>query len=442
MGEARVTIIGGGLAGTEAAWQLATRGVSVTLVEMKPVQFSPAHRDTGLAELVCSNSLGATGLDTAAGQLQWEAQELGSLLVAEARRAAVPAGRALAVDRKAFSSAVTQRIEAHPRIDVKRVVATAIPPEPPVLLCTGPLTTGPLARDIQRRVGVEDLYFYDAIAPIVVGDSIDRTVVFAASRYEPGREDYLNCPMDQASYEAFVSALLEADKVQPHAFEEERLFQGCQPIEALAARGKDTLAFGPLRPVGLEDPRTGRRPYAVVQLRREDRAGNLWNMVGFQTRLKHGDQKRIFRMIPGLEHAVFARLGSIHRNTFLNAPAVLNERLEFRAIPGVHVAGQLTGVEGYLESIVSGLMAALFLHGTMTGRPIAPPPPETMTGGLLTYLRDADPGTFQPMNANFGLLPPLGRRIPRKQRRQAKAERARSVFRDWMDRFGVGGGMS
>ncbi len=429
----RVIILGGGLAGSEAAWQLATRVTPGELLEMRPVTYSPAHQHPGLAELVCSNSLGATGADTAAGQLQWEAQRLGSMLMEEAHRASVPAGRALAVDRKRFAAAVTRRIEAHPLIQVTRTVATEIPRDRPVILCTGPLTADPLARDLQRRLGGPALYFYDAIAPIVVGDSIDRRVVFAASRYESGREDYRNWPMDRAQYEAFVAALLEADRVQPHPFEEEKLFQGCQPIESLAGRGKDTLAFGPMRPVGLVDPRTGRRPYAVVQLRREDREGNLWNLVGFQTRLRHGAQKRVFRMIPGLEQAVFARLGSIHRNTFLNAPAVLDERLELRAVPGVYVGGQLTGVEGYLESIVTGLMAALFVHGALSGRPIAPPPRETMTGGLLAYLREADPQTFQPMNANFGLLPRLDRRVPRKQRRAAKADRARAAFSAWLE---------
>ncbi len=439
MGSSHVTIVGGGLAGAEAAWQLACRDVDVTLVEMKPNEFSPAHQDPGLAELVCSNSFGATGLETAAGLLQWEAATLGSLVVREARRAAVPAGRALAVDRSLFSRAVTRLLEDHPRIAIVRERVDAVPADRPVLICTGPLTAGGLARDIQARVGEQSLYFYDAIAPIILGDSIDRAVVFQASRYDNGTGDYLNCPLDRETYEAFVEALLEADRVSPRPFEEEKLFQACQPIEALASRGRDTLAFGPMRPVGLVDPRTGERPHAVVQLRREDREGTLWNLVGFQTRLTHGAQKRVFRMIPGLHDAVFVRLGSVHRNTFLNAPRVLTERLALKQDPGIYVGGQLTGVEGYLESTVTGLMAALFIHADLTGRPLPRPPADTMTGALLRYLQEADPKTFQPMNATFGLLPSPGR-TPRKRRRQIKATRARGRFLEWAAHLEAQGG--
>ncbi len=439
MGDAEVTIVGGGLAGAEAAWQLAQRGVRVALIEMKPAAFTPAHQDPGLAELVCSNSFGARGIETAAGLLQWEASTLGSLLVHEARRQAVPAGRALAVDRKKFSSAITARLSAHPAIQIRREVARAIPSSRPALLCTGPLTADALARDLQHRIGEASLYFQDAISPILLGESIDRSVVFPASRHDRTGADYLNCPLDRATYEAFVAALVEADQVQPRPFEDQKLFHGCQPIEALAARGVDTLAFGPMRPVGLVDPRTGKRPHAVVQLRREDKEGLLWNMVGCQTRLKHGAQRRVFRMIPGIEKAVFVRLGSVHRNTFLNAPRVLSDTLALRQDPGVHIGGQLAGVEGYLESIVCGLMAALFVHGALAGRLVPPPPPETMTGGLMRYLREADPATFQPMNANFGLLPALPQRLPRQQRRLAKVERARAAFLEWVRRIEVVG---
>lgn len=430
----QVTVIGGGLAGSEAAWQLATRGVSVTLYEMKPQTFSPAHQSPNLAELVCSNSFGSLHESSGSGMLQAEATLLGSFILDTARKNAVPAGRSLAVDREVFAAAVTGRLEAHPRVTIVREEVKALPTDRPLIVASGPLTGADLAASIQARLGQTSLYFYDAISPILHGDSINREKVFLASRYEDGPGDYLNCPMDEAEYTAFVNALKEAETYPSHPFEDERLFHGCQPIEAIAASGFKTLSFGPMKPVGLVDPRTGRRPYAVVQLRQEDRVGQLWNIVGFQTKMRRGAQTRVLRMIPGLEEAEIVRFGSIHRNTFLKAPGLLSPRLALRDEPGLHFAGQITGVEGYLESTACGLMCALYVYSELVGSPLVPPPDASMLGGLLKYLRDSDPATFQPMNSNFGLLPPVETRRGqgKKERRDLATRRGLEAFRGWI----------
>ncbi|HEU4569265.1 MAG TPA: methylenetetrahydrofolate--tRNA-(uracil(54)-C(5))-methyltransferase (FADH(2)-oxidizing) TrmFO, partial [Gemmatimonadales bacterium] len=399
----KATVVGGGLAGSEAAWALAERGVQVTLVEMRPVVRTPAHQTERLAELVCSNSFKSTDLTNAHGLLKAELRDLGSLLLPAADRARVPAGAALAVDRELFSADVHARVTAHPNITVAREEVTALPAH--AVVATGPLTSPALADAIGRRLGTGALAFYDAIAPIVSADSLDHGALYALSRYGKGEgDDYLNAPMDQAQYEAFLDALAAGDQFQGHEFDAVPYFEGCLPVEEMAARGRETLRFGPMKPVGLPDPRTGKEPYAVVQLRREDKAGQMWNLVGFQTRLRIPEQQRVFRMIPGLAQAEFLRYGSIHRNSYLNSPAALGPGLTARDDDTLFFAGQLTGVEGYTESLGTGLLAGINLARRLQGRPLALPPPTTMLGALLRYLREADPKHFQPMNANFGLL--------------------------------------
>jgi len=433
---ADVHVVGGGLAGTEAARLLAARGLRVDLHEMRPVRPTAAHATGDLAELVCSNSLGSLEPSTGKGLLLAEMERMGSLVVASARRHAVPAGASLAVDREGFAATVTAAIEAEPRIRVRREEVTALPgPDgPPTIVATGPLTAPALSRAILETTGEDSLYFYDAIAPIVLAESLDRDVVYGKSRYNRGTPDFLNCPLDEARYEAFVDALLAGETVPTKDFEQAAYFEGCMPIEELARRGRRTLAFGPMRPVGLEDPRTGRRPHAVVQLRREDRHGQLYNLVGFQTKLRYPEQTRIFRRIPGLEQARFVRLGSVHRNTFVNAPRLLGPDLSLRVIPHVWLAGQMTGVEGYAESAALGMVAALAVLARRAGRAFEPPPETTALGGILAYLREADPAHFQPMNVNFGLMPPLAR-PPRgkRERRRALAERASREHERWWD---------
>jgi len=402
-----VVVVGGGLAGCEAAWQLACRGVDVALYDMKPARLSPAHVSDGFAELVCSNSFRAAGLHNAVGLLKEEMRRLGSLVMHAADTHAVPAGRALAVDRVAFSEHVTRAIEDHPRIEVRRALVERLPDAPRVILATGPLTAPELAADLQSVLGEGYLYFYDAIAPTIHADSIDHTVAFRASRYEEGEGDYLNLALDRTAYEAFVDALLAAETVPLHAFEAALYFEGCLPIEEMARRGRDTLAYGPMKPVGLVDPRTGQRPHAVVQLRQEDKPGLLYNLVGFQTKLRIGEQRRIFRTLPGLEKAVFARFGSVHRNTYVNAPRLLQPSLELRARPGLHLAGQMAGVEGYVESAALGGIAGVHAARAVRGETPVAPPRESAHGALLAHLADADPRHFQPMNVNFGLFPPL-----------------------------------
>jgi methylenetetrahydrofolate--tRNA-(uracil-5-)-methyltransferase len=437
MNERRIPVIGGGLAGSEAAWQLAELGYDVDLFEMRPVRETPAHRTGDLAEIVCTNSFKAEALDTPHGLLKAEMRMLGCMLLDIADSTRVPAGAALAVDRDAFSREVSRRLKAHPRIRVIHEEVTELPAAP-AIVATGPLTSDALSASICARLGDQHLAFFDSIAPIVAGESLLEDVVYRASRYGKGDADYLNCPMNESEYGGFLDALLEADIHRAPEWDEVPYFEGCLPIEVMASRGRDTLRFGPMRPVGLNDPRTGQRPFAVVQLRTEDRDGRMWNLVGFQTRLKLGEQQRVFRMIPGLEQAEFLRYGSIHRNTYLNTPARLSPHGGPRDEPGLLFAGQLTGVEGYTESIASGLVAALNLHRILTGEEgPSLPPPVTMLGGLYRYLSEANPETFQPMNANFGLLDPLPVRTRgRRARRIAHGSRALESMREWCRSIG------
>jgi len=433
-----VTVIGGGLSGCEAAWQLAERGVKVTLVDMKPETMSPAHQSPQLCELVCSNSLRSDNPATGAGLLKAELRKLGSLVIACADEHSVPAGEALAVDRDGFGGAVTGRLSAHRNVRIERRLANEIPAGPTVL-ATGPLTGGALAEQIRDLLGGDRLYFYDAIAPIVAADSVDPELSFRASRWGKGEGDsegggdYLNCPLDEAEYRAFVGEVLAGRKVQPHAFEDPVYFEGCLPIEVMAERGLDTLRFGPMKPVGLVDPRTGRRPYAAVQLRPENRYLTAYNLVGFQTRLAYPEQQRIFKMIPALHAAEFLRLGAIHRNTFIDSPNLLGPALELRARPNAHVAGLLTGVEGYIESCAMGLLAALFLEARLRGAELPPPPATTAHGGLYAHVTTPRaPGeAFQPTNINFGLLPPLAGKHSKRDRKRLMAERALADLEAW-----------
>lgn len=438
-----VTVVGGGLAGSEAAWQLAQRGHRVILREMRPTRQTPAHRTDRLAELVCSNTFKSTELSTAHGAIKAEMRELGSLVLACADVARVAAGTALAVDRDVFSGLVTERICGHPNISVVRGEATEIPASPSVI-ATGPLTGEVLAESIRQRLGADALAFYDAIAPVVSRESIDESVVFTASRYGKetmdGVEDgaYLNCPMSADEYNEFCAALEAADQFHGHEFDAVPYFSGCMPVEEMNSRGRDTLRFGPLKPVGLHDPRTDRRPFAVVQLRREDRAGRLWNLVGFQTRLRIPEQQRVFRLIPGLANAEFLRYGSIHRNSYVNSPGVLTPALTLRDDPRIFLAGQITGVEGYTESTASGLLAGMNLSRVMNGLEPVLPPPTTMLGGLYRYLRESDPRHFQPMNANFGLVDDLDEPIRDKRlKKERMAQRAVREMREWRDAMSI-----
>jgi methylenetetrahydrofolate--tRNA-(uracil-5-)-methyltransferase len=425
-----IVVIGGGLAGSEAAWQLAERGHKVRLYEMRPTQTTGAHVSKNLAELVCSNSLGSQLPDRATGILQNEMRILDSLLMRCAESAAVPAGGALAVDRARFAEGVTRCIDGHPNIVVLREEAREIPFEQPVIVASGPLTSPALADEIGRLTGEEYLYFYDAISPIVRASSIDMGRAFQANRYDRGQDntgDYINCPMNKDEYYRFVEALKSAETIALRDFEREdpNYFEGCVPIEQLAKRGDDTLAFGPMRPVGLRDPRTGERPYAVVQLRQDDLAGDLYNIVGFQTNIRWKQQKAVLRLIPGLADAEFIRMGQLHRNTFLNAPALLHPTMRFRRRAQLYFAGQITGVEGYVGNIATGFVAALNLSRQLRGRPEWVPPADTMLGALCHYVTNTDPKRFQPMKANLGILPPLKTKIRHKaERKRAYAERA------------------
>ena len=427
-----IVIIGAGLAGCEAAWQAANQGASVILFEMKPQRFSPAHQSAGLAELVCSNSLRGAGMNNAVGCLKEELRRCRTLFMEAADATAVPAGGALAVDREGFSAYITEKIAAHPLIELRREEIATIPTQGTVILASGPLTSEALSAEIARLTGAEHLYFYDAIAPIVEADSIDFTKAWRASRYGKGGDDYVNCPLSKEEYVAFVAALKAADKVPARDFEKMLHFEGCMPIEEMAERGEMTLAFGPMKPVGLPDPRTGKVPFAVVQLRQDDRHASLYNLVGFQTKLTYPEQRRIFRTIPGLEEARFARLGSLHRNTFINAPTCLSRTLQLKSDPRLFFAGQISGVEGYVESAAMGFLAGLFALRQQRGEELPLPPATTSLGALLGHLADSAPENFQPMNVNYGLFPPLeGQRMKRADRRLAMAERALADLEPW-----------
>ncbi len=445
-----VTVLGAGLAGCEAALWLAGKGVQVELWEQKPTHFSPAHKSAGFAELICSNSLKAERLDSASGLLKEEMRRMGSRLLDAAEEARVAAGGALAVDRAAFSAAVTRMVEQEPNITVRREEAVSIGESVPILVATGPLTEGALADAIGALAGGERLHFYDAVAPIVTAESLDHDKVFAASRYGRGEADYLNCPFNKAEYEEFYAALAAAERAPLHEFDTAAapgpdargkkadavtVYEGCMPIEIMAARGADTMRYGPLRPVGLTDPRTGHRPWANVQLRAENRERTLYNIVGFQTNLKWGEQKRVFSMIPGLEHAEFVRYGVMHRNTFLDSPRVLTAQLCLKEHPNVFFAGQITGFEGYMESAACGLLAAHSLYARMAGAELPPPPADTMCGALVRYIT-AENKNFQPMGANMGILPPLpaeSRPRDKRLRYLTQAQRAVASLQAWVD---------
>ncbi len=432
-----VAIVGGGLAGCECALALARAGVGVRLFEMRPGKRSPAHETGLLAELVCSNSLRSEELTTAIGILKAEMRELGSLVMQAADLTRIPAGKALAVDRSRFAAFITDAIAAEPGIELVRAeIASLDAPEltgfDAVVLAAGPLVSDSLAQSLAAVVGGAGLYFYDAIAPIISRESVDLDIAFWGSRYRPEEHDYLNCPMTEVQYDAFLQALLEAEKVAPHEFEQHIHFEGCLPVEVMAERGRLTLCFGPLKPVGLPNPRTGDESFAVVQLRAENAEKTAFNLVGFQTKLKYPEQERVFRLIPGLEKAEFLRLGSIHRNTFVDAPEVLDQELALRARPGVHLAGQITGVEGYLESAACGLWVGRMLAAKLSGKTLAPPPDTTALGALINHLRTKPAKRFQPSNAHFGLMPDLGRRAGKKVRKELYGQRAREAFASWL----------
>ncbi len=433
-----VTVIGGGLAGCEAAWQIAQQGVNVDLYEMKPERFSPAHELAQLGELVCSNSLRSNAVDSAAGLLKEEMRQLGSLLMQAADTTAVPAGKALAVDRRRFAAFLTAKIEGHPLISVHRREVSRIPDTAagPVILAAGPLMSASLAEDLQTLTGSDNLAFYDAIAPIVDAESLDMEVIYRKSRWDdasPG--DYLNCPMDREQYARFIELLGAAETVALHSFEDPKYFEGCLPIEVMCERGPETLRFGPMKPVGLAHPQTGWVPHAVVQLRAENQEGTMYNLVGFQTKLTYPEQQRIFRTIPGLERVVFLRFGSIHRNTFVCAPKVLEPTLQMKGRSGLYLAGQLSGVEGYIESAAMGLLAGLNAGRQAQGKPALIPPEATAHGALIRHLTGSDPAHFQPSNVNFGLFPPLIGKTYKKERGRIRAELALGQIKEWRRQF-------
>jgi methylenetetrahydrofolate--tRNA-(uracil-5-)-methyltransferase len=431
-----VSVIGAGLAGSEAAWQLAVRGIRVRLFEMRPTRTTEAHQTAYFGELVCSNSLRSDSTETAIGLLKEEMRRLGSLVIASADRNRVPAGSALAVDREGFARALTDVLTRHPMVEVVREEAAAIP-EGVAILATGPLTSPALESELNRVIGERHLYFYDAIAPIVTSDSIDMSIAFRASRWGRGDDDYINCPMDQAQYAAFVAAVLAAEKMAAHQFERPVYFEGCMPIEEMARRGPQTLAFGPMRPVGLDNPRGGRRPHAVVQLRQDDHAGRLYNMVGFQTKMTYPEQRRVLRMIPGLERAEFVRLGSLHRNTFIDSPRLLQPTLQLMGRDRVFVAGQMIGVEGYVESAAAGLLAGINAARLVQGDDPITPPTATAIGALVAYITDRGRTNFQPMNANYGLMPELPTRARGRQKKLELAARALAAIDEFASHAGL-----
>ena len=427
-----VNVIGAGLAGSEAAWQIAKRGVLVRLYEMRPVKQTPAHHTDKFAELVCSNSLRANNLTNAVGVIKEEMRQLDSIIIEAADNCSVPAGGALAVDRHEFSGYITEKVKNHPLVEVIHEEVTEIPDEGITVIATGPLTSKALADKIQQLTGEDYLYFYDAAAPIIEKDSIDMDKVYLKSRYDKGEAAYLNCPMTEDEFYAFQKALVEAEKAPLNEFEKEKYFEGCMPIEVMAERGPKTMLFGPMKPVGLEDPKTGKRPFAVVQLRQDDAAGTLYNIVGFQTHLKWGAQKEVFRMIPGLENVEIVRYGVMHRNTFINSPKALAPTYQLKSKPNIFFAGQMTGVEGYVESAGSGLIAGINAAHLALQQDLYIFPAETALGSMARYITEADPKHFQPMNVNFGLFPALGEKIKSKQERGEKhAERALNALKQF-----------
>ena len=433
-----IAIIGGGLAGSEAAWQAAHRGAKVTLYEMRPKETTQAHKTGDLAELVCSNSLGSADPLNAPGILKAEMRRLNSLIIRAAEQARVPAGSALAVDREQFARAVTQALEGHPNIRIAREEVTEVPSDMVSIIATGPLTSEKLSKAISELTHERHLYFFDAISPIIDADSINMEVVYRASRYGKGGDDYLNCPLDETSYNALYEAMLAAEKVQPKEFEKVAYFENCIPIEVMAERGRQTMQFGPLKPVGLEHPKTGLRPYAVVQLRTENAHGTCYNMVGFQTKMTYPEQRRVFRLIPGLEQAEFLRLGSLHRNTFINSPQLLRDTLQLKSLETVFFAGQLVGVEGYTESAAMGGLAGINAVRILAGQPLVTPPPTSAHGCLMAHIVKSDPAHFQPMNTNFGLFPPVPIKTrDKEQKRRLMQQRALEDFDAWIAQFGL-----
>jgi methylenetetrahydrofolate--tRNA-(uracil-5-)-methyltransferase len=431
----QVHIVGGGLAGSEAAWQLAEAGVKVRLSEMRGSgESTPAHHTDSLAELVCSNSFRSDDAEhNAVGLIHAEMRRLGSVIMATADAHKVPAGSALAVDREGFAAGVTERIAAHPNIEIVRERVDALPASGPTIVATGPLTAMKLAESIGAATGSDALAFFDAIAPIVHRDSIDMDVAWMAARWDKGGMDYINCPMTKEQYLAFHQGLLDGEKTEYKDWESVPYFEGCMPIEVMAERGLDTLRYGPMKPVGLDNPKTGHWPWAVVQLRQDNALGTLWNMVGFQTKLKHAEQVRLFRTIPGLEKAEFARLGGLHRNTFINSPRLLDGTLRLTAAPHIRFAGQITGCEGYVESAAIGLLAGRFAAAELQGRTLSPPPPETALGALLGHITGgAEAATYQPMNVNFGLFPPVEGKARKADRKRAYTDRARAKLEQWI----------
>ncbi|MFC5712158.1 FADH(2)-oxidizing methylenetetrahydrofolate--tRNA-(uracil(54)-C(5))-methyltransferase TrmFO [Thalassorhabdus alkalitolerans] len=429
-----VNVIGAGLAGSEAAWQLAKRGIQVKLYEMRPVKQTPAHHTDKFAELVCSNSLRANGLTNAVGVLKEEMREMDSVIIRSADDCSVPAGGALAVDRHEFAGLVTSRVKEHPNVEVIHEEITSLP-EGPTIIATGPLTTEGLSQTIKDLTGEEYLYFYDAAAPIIETDSIDMNKAYLKSRYDKGEAAYINCPMTEEEFDEFYEALTSAETVPLKEFEKEIFFEGCMPIEIMAKRGKKTMLFGPMKPVGLEHPETGKRPYAVVQLRQDNQSGTLYNIVGFQTHLKWGPQKEVIRKIPGLENAEVVRYGVMHRNTFINSPNVLKPTYQFKDREDLFFAGQITGVEGYVESAAAGLIAGINAARFVQGEELAVLPQETILGAMANYITTANPDNFQPMNANFGLLPPLENRIKnKKERNEQLAQRALGAIQNFVKR--------
>ncbi len=433
--DAPVTIVGGGLAGSEAALQLAARGVPVTLFEMRPAVPTAAHRTDRLAEIVCSNSFKSTSLAHASGLLKEEMTRIGAFLLEIARESRVEAGTALALDRDAFAERVTERVAAEPLVRVERREVSAIPESGFVLVATGPLTSDALAASLTELLGTPRLHFYDSTAPIVAAESIDRSIAFEANRHDEGSGHYLNCPFTRDEYDAFVAALLEAEQYPLHDFEKPAFFEACMPVDDLARRGPRTLAFGPMRPIGLVDPRTGKRPYADVQLRPENRAATAYNLVGFQNRMRRGDQTRVLRTIPGLAAAEFYRLGRVHRNTYLDAPRVLDATLRVRAHPRLHLAGQLTGLEGYVEAVATGMLAGIFLADRVRGVEPEPPPPESALGALLVFMSSYEGRDYRPTNVNFGIFPPIaGARARGRDKAVLYAERALASLDAWLAR--------